>query len=182
MRFKEFATESRVDEFLPALAAGAGAVAGAAARAIPAVASGIGSAVAAGGRAVMGAGRLAARGTGAAVNGVTNAVKTASQIKNAVGNMRSVLKTAGGPDFDIDKLSKALALQQPGQPLDASAMKSLQGVLPAFADALKNPQTATALKQVFSQGVQSDLAQQKQTQQPTTAQPNTTQPIQSTGV
>jgi enamine deaminase RidA (YjgF/YER057c/UK114 family) len=182
MRFKEFATESRVDEFLPALAAGAGAVAGAAARAIPAVASGIGSAVAAGGRTVMGAGRVAARGTGAAVNGVTDAIKTASQIKNAVGNMKSVLKTAGGSDFDIDKLSKALALQQPGQPLDTSAMKSLQGVLPAFADALKNPQTATALKQVFSQGVQSDLAQQKQTQQPTTAQPNTTQPIQSTGV
>jgi hypothetical protein len=98
----------------------------------------------------MGAGRLAARGTGAAVNGVANAVKTASQIKNAVGNMRSVLKTAGGSDFDIDKLSKALALQQPGQPLDTSAMKSLQGVLPAFADALKNPQTATALKQVFN--------------------------------
>ena len=182
MRFKEFATESRVDEFLPALAAGAGAVAGAAARAIPAVASGIGSALAAGGRAAMGAGRAAASGTGAAVNGVTNAIKTASQIKNAVGNMKSVLKTAGGSDFDIDKLSKSLATQQPGQPLDASAMKSLQGVLPAFADALKNPQTATALKQVFSQGVQSDLAQQKQTQQPTTAQPNTTQPIKSIGV
>jgi hypothetical protein len=134
------------------------------------------------GRAAMGAGRAAASGTGAAVNGVTNAIKTASQIKNAVGNMKSVLKTAGGSDFDIDKLSKSLATQQPGQPLDASAMKSLQGVLPAFADALKNPQTATALKQVFSQGVQSDLAQQKQTQQPTTAQPNTTQPIKSMGV
>jgi len=60
-------------------------------------------------------------------------------------------------------------------------MGSLQGVLPAFADALKNPQTATALKQVFSQGVQSDLAQQKQAQQ-ATAKLNTTQPIQSTGV
>jgi len=181
MRFKEFATESRVDEFLPALAAGAGAVAGAAARAIPAVASGIGSALAAGGRAAMGAGRAAASGTGAAINGVANAVKTASQIKNAVGNMRSVLKTAGGTDIDVDKLSKALATHQPGKPLDSTAMGSLQGVLPAFADALKNPQTATALKQVFSQGVQSDLAQQKQSQQ-ATAKLNTTQPIQSTGV
>jgi enamine deaminase RidA (YjgF/YER057c/UK114 family) len=177
MRFKEFATESRVDEFLPALAAGAGAVAGAAARAIPAVASGIGSAVAAGGRAAMAGGRAVASGTGQ----VANALKTAGQIKNAVGNMRSVLKTAGGNDIDIDKLSKALATQQPGKPLDPSAMSSLQGVLPAFADALKNPQTATALKQVFSQGVQSDLAQQKQSQQ-ATAKLNTTQPIQSAGV
>jgi enamine deaminase RidA (YjgF/YER057c/UK114 family) len=171
MRFKEFATESRVDEFLPALAAGAGAALGAAARAVPAVASGIGRAAMAGGRAV-------ASGATTAANAVVDTAKTAAQIKNAVGNMKSVLKTAGGTDFDIDKLSKSLASQQPGQPLDANAMRSLQGVIPALADALKNPQTAVALKQAFSQGVQNDLAQQKTSAQQT----NTTQPIKSAGV
>jgi hypothetical protein len=130
---------------------------------------------------VVAGGRAVASGANTAANVVANTSKTASQIKNAVGNMRSVLKTASGTDIDVDKLSKALATHQPGKPLDSTAMGSLQGVLPAFADALKNPQTATALKQVFSQGVQSDLAQQKQAQQ-ATAKLNTTQPIQSTGV
>lgn len=157
MKIQELLEERRTDEFVQALAP----LAGAAVRGIGAAAGAVGNAVKTGAQAV---GNAATTGA----NAVGNGVKQLSNIKNTVGDLKGILQQAGGTGVDTNKLTQALATQAPGQQLDPATMKSLQGMIPALADAMKNPQSAAALKQALTTGVKTDNAQQtqQQTQQP----------------
>jgi len=99
--------------------------------------------------------------------------KQNAQLKNNITNIKSVLQKAGGGNINVDKLSQTIATQAPGQTIDPMSVKSLQSMLPAIADALKNPQTANSLKQALGLGVQNQITQQQAQQ---TAGQTATQP------
>jgi hypothetical protein len=191
MRAREFITEKsdqKLDEFLPALAAAAAPVAGMIGRGALAAGQAIGrGALAAGDAALTGAqavGRGVVQGAqkvGSAVaQGVEKvgqaapqaAAKVTNNIKTGVDNIKSAVQQAGGGNVDSNRLSKTLATQVPGQPMNPQAQKDLQTLMPGLADALMNPSTASQIKQAISTGAkkQAQLQQQQQTQQQQTQQ------------
>jgi len=176
MRINDLLSENntRTDEFVQALAPLAGAavrgVASLAARGGAAATDVAGNAIKAGSSAVSNAAK-----TG--INGIGTGIKQVSNIKNAVSDLKGIMQQSSGSNPDIQKLTTALSTQAPGQSLDPVTMKSLQGMIPAIADALKNPQTANALKQALTTGVKADVQQDTQ-QQALQKQPGT---VGSTG-
>jgi len=95
-----------------------------------------------------------------------NPLQQNAQIKSSVTNIKNILQKGSGANIDVNKLSQTLATQAPGQPMDPMSMKSLQAMIPAVADALKNPQAATSLKTALQTGSTAQTAQQvRQAQQ-----------------
>ena len=94
-------------------------------------------------------------------------------IKDTITALKGTMQQAGGSVNDPNKLAQALATQAPGQPIDPITMKSLQGMIPTIADAMKNPQTAPELKTLLKKGVSADVQQQAQQQQQQKTQPGT---------
>lgn len=78
-----------------------------------------------------------------------------AQLKNSVTAIKQILQKSGGGQVDVNKLSQTLKQQGPGMQVDMVSIKSLQSMLPAISTALKNPQSATALKQALAIGQQS---------------------------
>jgi len=192
MRAREFIVDhsgQKLDEFLPALAAAGGALARGAAAGAGALGRG---AMAAGDAALSGA-QAVGRGIAQGVQKVGGAVaqgaetigqaapqaitKTANNIKSGLDKVKSAAQQAGGGSINTDSLSKAMATQVPGQPINAQAQKDLQSLLPGIEVALMNPNTADQIKQAISTGAQQQ-AKQQQTQQTTTvgSAPNTISP------
>lgn len=165
MRAREFINEKKdqqVDEFLPALAAGALRGATALGGAIARGAGAVGNAVVKGASTAANAvGNVAKTGSAA----VTSATKNINTIKNSLSGIKNVLQSASGSNIDVNKLSQTLATQTPGQTLDPAALKALQSMIPALADALKNPTSAATIKQALSTGVSLGGQDQQQTQQ-----------------
>jgi len=187
MRAREFIAEKsdqKLDEFLPALAAAAAPVAGMIGRGALAAGQAIGrGALAAGDAALTGAqavGRGLAQGVqkvGSAVaQGVQKIGQAAPQaasnvtnnIKSGVDNIKSAVQQAGGGNVDSNRLSKTLATQVPGQPMNPQAQKDLQALLPGLSDALMDPSTANQIKQAISTGAKKQSQIQQQQQQTTT--------------
>ena len=183
MRAKEFIVDhsgQKLDEFLPALAAAGGALARGAVAGAGALGRG---AMAVGNTALKGAqavGDTIATGVekiGQAAPGVVS--KVTNNIKSGVDNIKGAVQQAGGGNIDSNRLSKTLANQVPGQPLNPQAQKDLQALMPGLADALMNPNTAGQIKQAISTGAkQQAQQQQKQSQQASTvgSTPNTISP------
>lgn len=95
-----------------------------------------------------------------------NPLQQNAQIKSSITNIKNILQKGSGTNIDVNKLSQTLATQAPGQPMDPMSMKSLQAMIPAVADALKNPQAATSLKTALQTGSTAQTAQQvRQAQQ-----------------
>jgi len=183
MRAREFIVDhsgQKLDEFLPALAAAAAPIAGAVGRGALAAGQMIGrGAMAVGNTALKGAqavgngiaqgaqavGDTVASGVekiGQAAPGVVN--KVTNNIKSGVDNIKGAVQQAGGGSIDSNRLSKTLANQVPGQPLNPQAQKDLQALLPGLADALMNPNTASQIKQAISTGAKQQASQQQQAQ------------------
>jgi hypothetical protein len=87
--------------------------------------------------------------------------KQISNIKTNINNIKDVLKQTGGGNIDTAKLASALATQDPGKPMDAVSMKSLQSVVPALADTLKDPTASRSLKTALSKGFSQELDTEK---------------------
>lgn len=194
MRAKEFIVDhsgQKLDEFLPALAAAGGAlargaVAGAGALGRGAMAVGntalkgaqtIGNGIEQGAQAVGDTIATGVEKIGQAAPGVVS--KVTNNIKSGVDNIKGAVQQAGGGNIDSNRLSKTLANQVPGQPLNPQAQKDLQALMPGLADALMNPNTAGQIKQAISTGAkQQAQQQQKQSQQASTvgSNPNTISP------
>jgi hypothetical protein len=179
MRAREFIVDhsgQKLDEFLPALAAAGGAlargaVAGAGALGRGAMAAGdaaltgaqaVGRGIAQGAQAVGNTVAAGAEKIGQAAPGVVN--KVTNNIKSGVDSIKGAVQQAGGGNIDSSRLSKTLANQVPGQPLNPQAQKDLQALMPGLADALMNPNTAGQIKQAISTGAKQQANQQQQAQ------------------
>jgi hypothetical protein len=184
MRAREFIVEKsdqKLDEFLPALAAAAAPVAGMIGRGALAAGQALGRGAMAAGNAALTGAQAVGRGVVQGAQKVGNAVaqsaqkvgqaapqaaaKVTNNIKTGVDSVKGALQQAGGGNVDSNRLSKTLATQVPGQPMNPQAQKDLQTLMPGLADALMNPTTASQIKQAISTGVKQQAQQQQQTQQ-----------------
>lgn len=192
MRAREFIVEKsdqKLDEFLPALAAAAAPIAGAVGRGALAAGQMIGRGALAAGDAALTGAQAVGRGVAQGAQKVGSAVaqgaqkigqaapqaiaKVTNNIKTGVDNIKGAVQQAGGSTIDSSRLSKTLATQVPGQPLNPQAQKDLQALMPGLADALMNPNTANQIKQAISTGAKQQAQQQQQTASSAGSTPNT---------
>jgi len=198
MRAREFIvdhSDQKLDEFLPALAAAAAPIAGAVGRGALAAGQMVGrGAVAAGNAAVSGAqavGRGIAQGAQKVGNAVSQGVqkvgqaapqaitKTANTIKGGLDKVKTAAQQAGGAPVNTSSLSKSMASQVPGQPMNPQAQKDLQSLLPGLEVALMDPSAAGQINTAISSATQKQAKQQQQQQQQPVAvgsTPNTVSP------
>jgi hypothetical protein len=159
----------RTDEFVQALLPAAGAVLRGVGSAAVQGAKAVGSAIKTGAQVAADATKAGAQGVANAVQNGTAAAQAGARqlgnIKDTITSLKGTMQQAGGSVNDPNKLAQALATQAPGQPIDPITMKSLQGMIPTIADAMKNPQTASELKTLLKKGVNADVQQQVQQQQ-----------------
>jgi hypothetical protein len=193
MRAREFIVEKsdqKLDEFLPALAAAAAPIAGMVGRGALAAGQMIGRGALAAGDAALTGAQAVGRGLAQGVQKVGSAVaqgvekvgqaapqaaaKVTNNIKSGVDSVKGALQQAGGGNIDSNRLSKTLANQVPGQPMNPQAQKDLQTLMPGLADALMDPSSASQIKQAISTGAKKQAqAQQQQQQSAAGSAPNT---------
>jgi hypothetical protein len=184
MRAREFIvdhSDQKLDEILPALAAAAAPIAGAVGRGALAAGQALGRGAMAAGNAALQGAQAVGRGVVQGAQKVGNAMaqgaqkvgqaapqaaaKVTNNIKAGVDNIKGAVQQAGGGNVDSSRLSKTLATQVPGQPMNPQAQKDLQTLLPGIANALMDPGSASQIKQAISTGAKKQAQQQQQPQQ-----------------
>ena len=181
MRAREFIVDhadQKLDEFLPALAAAAAPVAGMIGRGALAAGQALGRGAMAAGNAALTGAQAVGRGVVQGAQKVGQAVpqaaaKVTNNIKAGVDNIKGAVQQAGGGNVDSSRLSKTLANQVPGQPMNPQAQKDLQALLPGLANALMDPSSAGQIKQAINTGAKKQAQVQQQQQSTAGSTPNT---------
>lgn len=191
MRAREFIvdhSDQKLDEFLPALAAAAAPIAGVVGRGALAAGQALGRGAMAAGNAALQGAQAVGRGVVQGAQKVGTAVaqgaqkigqaapqaaaKVTNNIKAGVDNIKGAVAQAGGGQVDSNRLSKTLANQVPGQPMNQQAQKDLQALMPGIATALMDPGSASQIKQAISTGAKKQQQQAQQQQSAAGSTPN----------
>jgi len=86
-----------------------------------------------------------------------------TQVRTNLNNIKGLLSNAGGGNIDVGKIVQILGKDNdPSKPLDPQLVRSLQGVIPGFSDAMQDQLSG----KIVQHGIQTGLdAKQKATQQ-----------------